>query len=294
MAEPEFDGKETVPVQGSNLAAGKTILVDTSLLIELQKADKKALRVREALAPFRFRGVSSYSKLEFKRAWLRPMAYIHTCCCRAETRSVADVWEQIERRLSISFQRRQVQTCLQAMDAFLRAAHRPLSERAELARLRNFSKTRVLEAATALREAVTDEFKGTDCVRAEEVTKEHSDGSLDVMIRRCSPDKIRCQVHLFFTDNAATFALLAEAIGSNDEASEELKTTEHHIRLAQQDATHLCDDRHCAKLADSIIAVDGKKMDVFAANNDKEWITIAKTMTKPLVNPVSGLCYRPD
>ena len=64
--------------------------------------------------------------------------------------------------------------------------------------------------------------------------------------------------------------------------------------MAQRDSTHLCDSKHCAKLADCIIAVDGKKMDVFAANNDKEWITIAKTMATPLVNPVTGVCRRAD
>jgi hypothetical protein len=30
------------------------------------------------------------------------------------------------------------------------------------------------------------------------------------------------------------------------------------------------------------------KMDEFAANNDKEWVLIARVMQKPLMNPVSG------
>jgi len=294
VAEPEFDGKEAVPVQGRNLAAGKTILVDTSLLIELQKADKKALPVREAVSHFRFKGASSYSKLEFKRAWVKEIAYIHERCRQPAVRLIADVVDQVQQRLSSPHQRRRVQTCLQAIAAFLEVAKGALSDRAQLVRLRAFCKTRVLEAAIALREAITGEFKGTACVRAEEPPTEHSDGSLNVTIRHCSPDRIQCRVHTFFSKNEDHFAQLANEIDSNPGASQELKTMRDHIRLAQREAIHLCDDKHCSKLADSIIAVDGKNMDVFAANNDKEWITIAKTMTKPLVNPVSGVCHRPD
>ena len=52
--------------------------------------------------------------------------------------------------------------------------------------------------------------------------------------------------------------------------------------------THLCDNRHCARIADAIIAVDGRKVDEYAANNDKEWRLLARSMGKTLLNPVSG------
>jgi hypothetical protein len=294
MRPPERDRTEAVAAPCTELGFGGTVLLDTSLLIELQKRDKYALPVRKAVSHFRFKGASSYSKLEFKRAWIREIAYIHTLCRDAGVRSIADVIDRINRRLASPHQRRRVQTCMEAFTAFFEFGKYALSDRAQLARLRSLCKTRVLEGAIALREAITSEFRGTECVRAEEPPTEHSDGSLNVTIRRCSPDRIQCRVHTFFSENEDHFAQLANEIDSNPGASQELKTMRDHIRLAQQEAIHLCDDKHCSKLADSIIAVDGKNMDVFAANNDKEWITIAKTMAKPLVNPVSGLCHRPD
>ncbi len=292
LAEP--DGMEAVATPTATVELRETVLLDTSLLIELQKRDKYALPVRQAISGFRFKGASSYSKLEFKRAWVKEIAYIHERCREPDMRSFADVVDRVQRRLSNPHQQRGVQTCLQAIAAFLEVTKGALSDRAQLARLRAFCKTRVLEAAIALREAITGEFKGTGCVRAEEPPTEHSDGSLNVTIRRCSPDKIQCRVHIFFSENQEHFAQLANEIDSNADASHELKTMREHIRLAQREAIHLCDDKHCSKLADSIIAVDGKNMDVFAANNDKEWITIAKTMSKPLVNPVRGVCRRPE
>ena len=40
-------------------------------------------------------------------------------------------------------------------------------------------------------------------------------------------------------------------------------------------------------MSDALIAVDGLGMDEFAANNPKEWITIAAALGKPLINPVA-------
>lgn len=292
MTEAEFDARGALPAHDRKPAAGRTVLVDTSLLIELQKRDEYSRPVRASLSGFRFKGASSYSKLEFKRAWIQVIAYIHSSCCQPGAQSLADVFDRIQHRLSNRFQCRDVQTCLQAMVTFLEIEKGGRSPRAQLARLRAFCKTRVLEAAAAFRNTATGEFKGTGCVRAEEPPTEHSDGSLNVTIRRCFPQKIQCRIHDFFSENSPSFVRLAEAIESNEGASEELKTMHEHIRLAEKGPQHLCDDKHCARLADAIIAVDGSRMDVFAANNDKEWITIAKVIGKPLVNPVTGVCYR--
>ncbi|MCH8218412.1 MAG: hypothetical protein IH892_16765 [Planctomycetes bacterium] len=53
-----------------------------------------------------------------------------------------------------------------------------------------------------------------------------------------------------------------------------------------QDPKFLCDSKNCSAIGDAIIAVDGKQTDCFAANNDKEWQFLAKTLSKKLINPV--------
>jgi hypothetical protein len=58
-----------------------------------------------------------------------------------------------------------------------------------------------------------------------------------------------------------------------------------HIGEAQQSPEHLCDDRHCCRVADALIAVDGIKLEVFAANNPAEWELLARILDKQLINP---------
>jgi len=84
------------------------------------------------------------------------------------------------------------------------------------------------------------------------------------------------------------FRSLASFVGECKDCSTELSSMRDHIRRAEENPAHLCNDRHCCKLADMLIAVDGRNMDEFAANNDGEWRPIAKILGKPLINPVKG------
>lgn len=264
-----------------------TVLVDTSLLIEQQKGPRLAKPVRQALARFRFRGASSYSKLEIKRAWAKRLAYIHGLCQRSDVASILDVWEQFNKLLGAHpGNRRKVETCQQQLIAFLRDQPSTLSERAKLVRLRAHCKNAVLSLYEAVQETITGEFYGTKCVRAAEAPRECADGSLDVTIRRCKPEKIQCTVHTFFEEHREAFRAVARFVDQNSMSSEELRQMRDHIRKAERDPVHLCDDKHCCRLADMLIACDGKNMDTFAANNDREWIPIAEIMGKPLLNPV--------
>jgi hypothetical protein len=268
----------------------RTVLVDTSLLVEQQKRPKYATPVREALADFQFKGASSYSKREFKHAWLQRFAYIHTVCRLPNVQSLSDVMDHITHKLgSRSELRRQLQTCMDMMTHFLDLEASSISKRSQLARLRTHMKRCALDGTEAVSQMVTGEFKGTGCIRAEEPVTESPDGSLNATIRRCSPAKIQCQVHKLFESNQATFATLADYVdGHSTEASDELDRMRDVIRLAQKSPTCLCDDRHCVRLADALIAVDGQSMEVFAANNDSEWVPIASVMGKQLRNPVSA------
>ena len=287
--EEDAMGKRVAVVQAApGSVNGATVLVDTSLLIEQQKRRQLAQPVQDALSHYRFKGASSYSKLEFKRAWVQRLAYIHGISRRPGVASVADVFGAINKLLSNSWQRRRVQTCVEVILGFFESSGESLSGYAQLALLRAHCKAAALTSFGTLCSTVTGEFKGTGCVRAEQPPRENVDGTLDVTIRRCSRNEIHCTVHKFFESNQAFFLSVADYADQVEDASSELRNMSNHIRKAKVDSTHLCDDKHCSKLADALIAVDGKDMDVFAANNDKEWKPLASLMDKPLLNPVTA------
>lgn len=265
----------------------RKILVDTSLLIETQKATVESERVRSTLRQYPFKGASTYSMLEIKRAWAQRLGYLHSLCRRPDIQNVMDLIDKINILHSHPLNRRRVSTCLSAMSRFLRDDGPEIrTDRIGLIRLRAHFKNAVLSLREAIAEFVSGEFDGTECKRAAELPCERSDGTLDVSISRCRPNKIQCSVHHFFERHRRAFQALAAYVDDAKGASGELRTMRDHIRKAESDSAHLCDERHCCKLADMIIALDGRDMDAYAANNDREWEPIAKLMKKPLINPI--------
>ncbi len=264
-----------------------TVLIDTSLLVELQKKPRYSLPVKDALSGFRFKGVSSFSKLEFKRAWLQRLALLHKYCRDPGVTRIAEVLDRIEKCLSHPMQKRRVHTMLQALNAFLDLEPDKISQKAQLIRARQHFKHAVLAGQYALEEIATAVLRGTACVRAEEPARELADGSLDVTISRCKPSHIRCAIHEFFDGHREAFRAIADGVDGATMPSNELQGIRDGIRRAQENSTHLCDDRNCKAIGDAIIAVDGKNMDVYAANNDREWQLLAQVLGKRILNPVS-------
>lgn len=270
----------------SGTQRNKTILVDTSLLIEQQKGNANAANTRKALSEYRFRAGSSYSRLEFKRAWLQRAAYLHRLTWEAT--DIGDVPQLMSSRLaSHSEQRRRCQTCLDMFGAFLKCGGGvQLTAREQLIRLRAHLKLVALAGGEALNRCVAHFFDGSRCVRAQEPVRELSDGRLDAAIPECSPKDIRCQVHSFFSERLAQFSNIKTSVGLETEPSKELARISETIAEARGDAAILCDSRKCRRIADALIAVDGADLDVFAANNDREWVVLAASLGKALVNPL--------
>lgn len=267
----------------------QTVLVDTSLLVEQQKQEKYAAPVRECLACYQFRGASSYSKLEFKRAWVQKLGYIHRICRDPHTHTMGDVLDWIERRLANHpKQKRRLQTCLQALAAFLDRGPARLSHRAQVVRLEAHCKRIILDGTRLLDDLVTAWFKGTGCVRAEEPPTVQRDGSLNVTVSRCNANRTQCGIAKFFAANEGRFGAIADCVDGLSSPSQELGRIRDQIRQAQRDPQCLCSDEECKRLADALIAVDGFGMDAFAANNPSEWEAISSALGKCLVNPVSS------
>ncbi len=263
-----------------------TVHIDTSLQIEQQKAEVKAGPVRRALSQYKFTSTSSYARKEFKRAWLKDLGL----CYKAtrDAKQIGDVFENIRKSTYHAAAKRRLDRCISAANAFL-SANPSLPSDVAVIRLRSHLGESILGGFTKWGRSVTHEYDGTRCFRATERPTRASDGSIDVSVRQCKPSRIQCSVHEFFRQHEAVFSRIkAEIQSAESSASEELKGTAMMIDKAIRDSEILCDDKNCSSMSDAIIAVDGLNSSHFAANNDKEWRTLARVLGKTLVNPVSG------
>ncbi len=266
-----------------------TVLVETTLQIERQKARGSSRRVEAFLSGFRFTATSSYSRLEFKRAWLRDLAYLHVKCSKCSR------LEDVEEAIQESFakhpsQRRRLNRCWQALNSFQKRLPGSEPYNQSVFRIRMHIEEALLTAYDWWDASVTHEYTGTSCVRAEERPMKGKNGRIDCAIPDCSPNKIACRIHEFFVQDQSKFDAVEELAtsGKCGPCSSELSSSFECMENARRDPKTLCDNRVCAKMGDLIIAVDGSDMECFAANNDNEWSVISRALGKKLENPVSA------
>lgn len=264
----------------------RTVHIDTSIQIERCKEPKKKKVVEEILKDFRFKSTSSYAKFEFKRAWLRDLAYLYKAS--REVESFGDIIAYVDDKLNAHLaNRRRVSRCLQAITAFLSRAKGDLSDEAAVLRFQTYLINAMLGAYPWWDSSVTHEYNGTGCARASEPPTQRGGGNIDVYIPQCRPNRLNCTVHDFFEVNKDSFiALKSEIEKLGGKASKELQEAAVVIGQAEKKPESLCDERKCLKLADALIAIDGLAMDYFAANNDKEWVFLSEILGKTLINPV--------
>ena len=133
-------------------------------------------------------------------------------------------------------------------------------------------------------ESVDHLADGTGCVRSTEPPRMHR-GNLDVTLKRCKPDRIRCRIHKFFEENHGLFQDMKREIQSlaEGEKSKELRALEQIIASASADSRVLCDDRVCRRVGDALIGVDGKEFPAFVSSNSKEFGVICRVLGNTLV-----------
>jgi hypothetical protein len=264
----------------------RTIHLDTSLQIERCKAKRKTKPIVDFLKNFRFLSTSSYAKLEFKRAWLQRLAYLYSLSGQVGT--IGELSGVLADRLgSHPLHRRQLSTCLQAIEAFLLPTTGRISEAAQLTRMRAHLRGAVLNAYSWWEASVTHEYNGTNCLRASERPRISGGTKLDVSIPKCQRGTIHCRILGFLQDNKEHLrAIKAEIDGLGSSASKELREAKAVLDAFENDPERVCQDNVCVKLGDVLVAIDGIDIESFAANNDKEWVPLARALRKHLLNPL--------
>jgi hypothetical protein len=259
------------------------VLLDTSIQIERHKIPRKSNPVETAVREYPWTATSSYARLEFKRAWVKPLALVYVKS--KEHENLPDLQEAV--REAYPKARNRQDTILQAVNAYLAQLPGKTQLLNAVPRLRAHLEIAIVGFPDWWRQSVNHEFGGTDCVRAIEDARVIAHGQIDAKVAQCRPGKVNCGICRFFDANRGFFTLIAERIESGlDGASADLRRFAEIIRQAQKDSSILQDDRVCAALADCIIAVDGIDTDSFAAHNPAEWSTIADAFGKRLLDPV--------
>jgi hypothetical protein len=275
-------GAETIAPVNATHDAARAVHIDTSLQIEQQKVVGRSLPVQQALSKYVFSSTSSYARKEFKKAWLQDLALVYKLTRNAA--QIGDVYTAIDK--STWARRRRLSRCLEAVDAFL-SKHPTMALDVAVKRLRAHLGEAIMCAFLKWERSVTHEYKGTGCIRALERPSRATDGTIDVTVRECRRTKVQCSVHKFFREHEDAFDKIeTEIVKCGADISQELKKTAETIREARRNAEYLCDSKNCGAMSDALIAVDGIATDHFAANNDKEWRTLAVALGKPLINPV--------
>ena len=178
----------------------KTVHIDTSLQIERCKAPQKAHVVERALEPYRFKSTSTYAKLEFKRAWLRRLAYIYLAC--SDVTRVDELLDYVNDKLSSHpGHARRLTTCIQAIASYLSKIRGQLTTEAQLIRFRSHVRKGIMGAYAWWDSSITHQYHGTECKRALEEPRQLPNGKIDVSIPRCRREKICCGIQKFFKEN---------------------------------------------------------------------------------------------
>lgn len=257
----------------------RDLFLDTTAQFNRHSRDAHSKQeIEELLSSARITGSSTYARLEFKMSFLQDLAYLHG---KLRTfRSIPDVLTHLARLHPA--QGRKLRRTLNHLARFWQNI--PGDDRARIDAVLLSIEQQTFTIWNWFDQSVDYLADGTGCIRSTEAPRLHR-GHLEVILRRCSPDRIRCRIHKFFQENRDSFQGMASYIGSlaDDEKSAELRSLEQITAQASSDPTVLCDDRVCRKIGDALIGTDGKPFPEIVSSNVREFNVICSVLGKRLV-----------
>ncbi|MBL4701974.1 MAG: hypothetical protein JKX85_12020 [Phycisphaeraceae bacterium] len=272
----------------TNSKANNCAHLDTTVLIDIHKADEISVPLCRELNNYVFKSASTYSKLEFKRAWLKALYYLYSKT--EKTATIADILG-ILNILSSSYSSRKLKTVLEVFRRFLKIvtpndSKVRISDHTRIKRLRMHLRNAILHGFEQFEKILTHQWNGTDCTRAKENPKAYRGCSrIDVVIPKCTENNTYCRIDTFYTEHQKMFQNVAAAISADKSSSPQLAISLPILIEAENNSKILRNALKCSKISDCIIAIDGHKVPVYIANNDDDWQLLANVLGKNLVNP---------
>ena len=253
--------------------------LDTTAQFNRHSLDKRSKQeIEQLLSSARITASSTYARLEFKMSFLQDLAYLHGKL--RQFQSIDSLLAHLARLPPAHG--RKLRRVLSHLARFWTDIAATDAERIDAILLS--IEQQVLGIWRWFSESVDHLADGTGCVRSTEPPRLQR-GHLEVTLRNCRPDRIRCRIHKFFEENRTLFQGMVDNIQSlhEGEKSNELKALEQITARAWSESRVLCDDRVCRKVGDALIGIDGKAFPAIVSSNSKEFAVICSTLGTKLI-----------
>lgn len=257
------------------------VFLDTSIHCSLHKGKSYTNRIDDTLARFKWKGTSSYTKTEYGNVVLSKAEYYLRTIKKLKTLEATLDW--VANRLRDNIHKHHRTWAFNLLT--LRMQGKTEEERTERAKL---SLQQLLLIGVSYVDDLCDSpiNNGTECFWAsQKVTKSRS-GDYKWKSPTCKRSKVRCRLHAFFDENVETFRKIQAAIEliPERERSPQLAQFRETIAEALVDSEMLLDYRKgCVRIADAIIAVDGKEFASMFTMNITESELLCEVLGQTLI-----------
>ena len=258
----------STPLDESHEPRSTELFLDTSIHCCWFKGLDITNRLSQVLSLFRWVGTSTYTKLEYGNVVLSQAEYFLRKL--RELGSLSRVVSHVGNVLSKQHHSKKV-WAFNLLTEHYGEDDAEVTERAEL-----YLQTLMGIGTVFVEKKVDGPLQdGTACYFARRGVAEKRDGMLTWKTPDCKPGKRRCRIDEFFVDNRDLFSAIKQAIDAlpEDRKTGQLKDFSNVIEQAMSDPKCLLAYRTgCRRLADAIIAVDGRKyLSMFSQNvNESE------------------------
>ena len=257
----------------------RDLFLDTSAQFNRHSLDAESKReIAELLGTARITGTSTYARLEFKMSFLQDLAYLHGKL--RQFQAFDRVFAHLA-RLPEPYSRK-LRRALTHLARFWQNISGGDAERIDA--ILHSIEQQALSLWRWFDASVDYIADGTGCVRSAEPPRLVR-GYLEVTMKNCRPERIRCRIHKFFGENRVRFDAIVREISllPAGDKSNELNRLEQITTRAVNDPTMLCDDRVCRKIGDALIGMDGMAFPAIVSSNSREFKTICKALGKELI-----------
>ncbi len=256
---------------------GPEVFLDTSIFCCMKKGPLFRSRIREVLSLFKWKGTSSYAKVEFGNVVLAQAEYYLRKL--AQFGSLAASLDFIGNVLPHKLHKAKVTWSFNLLCVHYGENDAECTERAKLS-LRRLMKLGVAFVDQQCDDPVED---GTACYWAKRGVQKKRDGSLVWKSPKCKAENRRCSLDTFFRKNQDVFLKIKAAIDKlpDEEKSDQLRAFSAVIGEAAEDPAMLLDyATGCKRLADAIIAVDSQRYRSVFSQNIAESQVLAQVLNQ--------------